>query len=228
MDPVVNVHLHFPKIRNVIKDHLSVPPGGSEIVDWSRTVNEYDENIIQTLLAESEGHEWQTESLLGSESRTLSESNGRSSDLLLSPGTAPSSPQHSVSVSPGRPITESVVRGIESGSIDERISDFWRSHENDAVNSTQNPPDDCAAQQGHAPRVGFFTQFRTALVELVKTLFRQPPGADFTGGGGSLHKKPRRSKTHTRRSKKYSRKKGRRHSKYAKTYIKRRRATYKK
>lgn len=234
MDPVVNVHLHFPKIRNVIKDHLSVPPGGSEIVDWSKTVNDYDEGIIDELLAKSQGRDWQTASLLGSHSQSQSVGNMSNFTVSSTPGTAPTSPRSATSsqersVSPGRPITESAVRGIERVSIDERISDFWRSHEKDAGNSTQNPPDDCAAQPGHAPRVGFFTQFRTALVELVKTLFKRPESEFDWGGGGSLHKKPRRSKTRTRRNKKYSRKKARHYNTYVKTRIKRRRsATYKK
>ena len=234
MDPVVNFHLRFPEIRNKIKDHLSVPPGGGEIVKWSETVNDYDEGIIRTLLAEDEGADWRTGTLLGSQS--LSQSLSIQSGFTASPsGPAPTSPRSATSslersVSPGRgPITKSEVRGIERVSIDELISDFWRSHENDAGNSTQNPPDDCEAPRGDAPRVGFFTPFRNALVALVKNLFKRPTGAEFDiGGGGSLHNKPRRSKTRTRRNKKYSRKKGRRHSKYAKTYIKRRRATYKK
>ena len=228
MDPVVNVHLHFSEIRNRIKDYLSVPPGGGEIVEWSETVNDYDEGIIDELLDEDKGYDWQTASLLGSEPRTLSESKERE-QLLLSPGTAPPSPAHSVSPARG-PITKSAVRGIVSQPSHERIDEFVSSLISRAPgNSTQNPPDDCAAQQGHAPRVGFFTQYRNALVALVTNLFKRPTGAEFDiGGGSSLHNKPRRSKTRTRRNKKYSRKKGRRHSKYVKTYIKRRRATYKK
>lgn len=234
MDPVVNVHLHFPEIRNPIKDHLSVPPGGGEIVKWSETVNDYDEGIIRKLLAEDEGDDWQTGTLLDSVIGSLSVSIGRR-DSSLYPEAAP--PPQERSISPGprtssdtvgkRPPTESEVRDIERVSIDELISDFWRSHENDAGNSTQNPPDDCEAPRGDAPRVGFFTQYRNALVALVEKLFKRPE-SEVGMGGGSLHKKPRRSKTRTRRNKKYSRKKGRRHSKYAKTYIKRRRATYKK
>jgi hypothetical protein len=239
MDPVVNVHLHFPKIRNVIKDHLSVPPGGGEIVKWSETVNDYDENIIRTLLAEDEGDDWRTRTLLDSVIGSLSVSIGRR-DSSLYPEAAALLPQER-SISPStrtssdsvgkRPITESVVRGIVSQPSLERIDEFVRSLSSRAPgNSTQNPPDDCAAPRGDAPRVGFFTQYRNALVALVEKLFKQPTGVDLGmgGGGGSLHKKPRRSKTRTRRNKKYSRKKGRRHSKYAKTYIKRRRVTYKK
>jgi hypothetical protein len=247
MDPVVNVHLHFPEIRNPIKDHLSVPPGGGEIVKWSETVNDYDENIISTLLAEDEGDDWRTGSLLDSVIGSLSVGSLSVSSLSVSIGRRDSSlyPEAALltrerSISPStrtssdsvgqRLPTESVVGGIESQPSPERIDEFLSSLSSRAPgNSTQNPPDDCEASRGDAPRVGFFTQYRNALVALVKNLFKRPETeVDMGGGGGSLHKKPRRSKTRTRRNKKYSRKKGRRHSKYAKTYIKRRRVTYKK
>jgi hypothetical protein len=232
MDPVVNVYLHFPKIENVLKNHLSVPPDGGAIVGWSQTLNEYDENIIKRLLAQSQGSDWNTTSLLGSQSQSLSLSQSLS---ISSYFTADSG--MSQELSPERPpVTESVVKSISSESIEQRIDKFLKSHENDSIKTTQNPIDDCEAQQGDAardeaqqddaPRVGYFTQFRTALVALVRQLFQRPPIMD---GAGSLHKKPRRTKTHTRRNKKYSRKKARHYNTYVKTRIKRRRrATYKK
>lgn len=238
MDPVVNVHLHFPKIVNVLKNHLSVPPGGGEIVGWSQTVNKYDENIIERLLAQSQGYDWKTTTLFGSQS--LSQSLSISSDFTADSGM-------SQDLSPERPpVTESVVKSISSESIEQRIGDFLKSHENDSIKTTQNPIYDCEAQQDDAarddaprdeaqqddaqqddaPRVGYFTQFRTALVALVQKLFQRTSIMD---GAGSLHKKPRRTKTHTRRNKKYSRKKARHYNTYVKTRIKRRRrATYKK
>jgi hypothetical protein len=245
MDPVVNVYLHFPKIENVLKNHLSVPPDGGAIVGWSQTLNEYDENIIKRLLAQSQGSDWNTTSLLGSQSQSLSQSLSISSYFTADSGM-------SQELSPERPpVTESVVKSISSESIEQRIDKFLKSHEKDSSKSTQNPIGDCEAQQDDAPRddaprddaqqddaprddaqrglpprVGYFTQFRTALVDLVQKLFQRPSSMD---GAGSLHKKPRRTKTHTRRNKKYSRKKARHYNTYVKTRIKRRRrATYKK
>lgn len=232
LDPVVNVHLHFPKIRNVLQSHLSVPPDGGAIVGWSQTVNEYDENIIERLLAQSQGSDWKTASLFGSQSQSRSPSLSISSAFTAS-SQSDMTQQPSVSVERGVPygqVTQGVVGNIGHVNIEERIGDFLRSHENDSIKSTQNPIDDCEAQQGDAPRVGYFTQFRTALVDLVKKIFKRPSSdTEFDMGGGSLHKNPRRTKTHTRRNKKYSRKKARHYNTYVKTRIKRRRrATYKK
>jgi hypothetical protein len=236
MDPVVYVHLHFPEKGEQMKDYLSESPGGG-IIDWDKTVNDYDADIIDKILAYDNGSSYDTDTLLssvaGSLSRSISHSQSRSisNSQLHDSGEVVTSTSTSTSVEPGAPypgITASEVRRHNvQVDITERIGEFLRKSDG---TSTEIPEGDCGASHAQSPKsVGYFTRYKNALVELVKQLFTQPASLSGMGGGGSLHKKPRRSKTRTRRSKKYSRKKARHYNTYVKTRIKRRRrATYKK
>lgn len=232
--PMVSIHLQFPQhlTNNPLNNYLLLPPSSSsqdEIVKWTKTVNDYNTDIIDELLQIDEGADFSSFGRLSGSSLSRSLSVPQSLSVDSTHGITKSDDSHrssAVSVEPGVPyrsLTESVVRNIGPVNIKDRIGEFLRKSDR---TSTEIPEGDCVVRPPDTPpKVGFFTRYKIALVDLVKKLFQRPPD----GGGGSLHKKPRRTKTHTRRNKKYSRKKARHYNTYVKTRIKRRRrATYKK
>jgi len=241
VDPVVNVHVHFSEIDDVLSAFLSKRPFGDTFVKWIDMVNEYDESISKTLLQFDQGNDFS--SVLSSVSRSLSQRPSLSRSLSSSRGTeAHGAPSKVRDTSVEPPLTRRLSldnvrlheKEEEQPMKESMLQQFIDGLPPDGK-TTQIPPSVCESGGGGASApVGYYTRFKSAFKEWITFLFSRPTrqgkddGADM--GGGHRLQKNTNITIRRRHNKKQSRKKYRYRIKQVKTKQRnnRKRTTYKK